>query len=379
MKTSALLILGLAGACGDGNHTATPDAPAAGSDAAPDATPPPAPEIVFLDYTFAVDITPDGRTALFENLTDHAGVVLYDTVTHEGVEKTSAGDPARDFVTGISQDLRVSGVYGDPTMGALWSEVAGWATHASPFGAGCDQDISSAFDVSDDGKAATGLMWNGCNPQAYRWTDTGGAGTVQLLQALGGFTGGAISNRGTAISHDGKVVAGFAAMGNLDRTPAVWHEDGTGELLIPTLDGSDPNQAPGEVLSMNADGTVLGGTLGFDGFIWTKGTGAALMTRIPDSDPSNRVFPNAITDDGRLVFGGLGDPFFTIPTAFVWSERDGMRALSDLVTAAGLTIPDGTILGNVYGVSGDGTVMVGDAQTSTGIKTFVLRLPPIPR
>jgi hypothetical protein len=378
MKYS-LLVLSLAAACGD-SHTATPDAPPVGSDAAPDSDePPPAPEIVFLDYTVTVDLTPDGRTALFENLTDHVGVVLYDTVTHQGVEKTSAGDPARDFITGISQDLRVSGVYGDPTMGALWSEAGGWQTHASPFPAGCDQDVSSAFDVSDDGTAATGLMWDGCSVQAYRWNDTGGAGTVTLLQQIGSPSAGTASNRGTAISRDGKVIAGFAANGLFDRTPALWHEDGTGELLDPTLDGSDPDTAPGEVLSMNADGSVLAGTLGSDGFIWTRGTGIALMTRIPDTDPTNRVFPNAITDDGRLIFGGLGDPFFTVPTAFVWSERDGMRALSDLVTAAGLTIPDGTILGNVYAASDDGTVVVGDAQTATGTKPFVLRLPPIPR
>jgi hypothetical protein len=370
MKYS-LLVISLAAACGD-SHTATPDAPPVVADAAPDADAP-VPGIAFVDYAVPVDVTPDGRTALFEDLTDHVGVVLYDTVSNEGSEKTSAGDPARDFVTGISQDLRVSAIYGDPTNGAIWSEAGGWVAHAPQFDPGCDQDRSGAFDISDDGTAATGLMWNGCGAQAYRWSN----GTITLLQMLG--TGDIASNRGSAISRDGKVIAGFASNGALDRTPAVWHEDGTGELLDPALDGTDPDQAPGEVLSMNADGTMLAGTLGYDGFIWTRGTGIIRMTRIPDDDPSNQIFTNAITDDGTLVFGGSGDPFLSIPSAFVWSERDGMRRLIDVARAAGITISDDTSLSNAVAASADGTVIIGQATVGNSFKSYILRLPPIAR
>lgn len=337
-----------------------------------------APGLVLLDYGLAIDVTPDGATAVFEDFaTLDAKVVFYDTVANTTVEKTSVGDPTRDLATGVSQTGRVTALYADPVVAGYWSEAAGWSTIASPFPQGCDQDLAAAWDVSAAGDVVVGMAWNGCAPEAFLWKDTGGAGTYQKLAILGAPTpGGTLppTNRATVVSDDGKVIAGFAQNGNIDRTPARWTEDGAGALLpLPAAD------TPGEVLSIDATGATLAGTFGSDGFVWTAATGLTLLPRLDGSLPSDFVFPNAMTADGKTVFGGVGDAFFTIPVAFVWTAADGIRPLADVATKAGVTVPTGVLLHSVLGASADGTVLIGTASDAEGMpKTFVLRLPAAP-
>jgi len=103
-----------------------------------------------------------------------------------------------------------------------------------------------------------------------------------------------------------------------------------------------------------------------------------LLTRFDLALPSDPVYPNAMTADGRVVFGGVGSAFFGVPNAFVWTAKDGMATLADVATAAGIVLPEGIILNNVLGASADGTVLVGVAMDADfNLKTFVLRLPAI--
>jgi hypothetical protein len=240
---------------------------------------------------------------------------------------------------------------------------------------------SGAFDISADGKVTTGLLWHGCAPEAFRWTDTGGTGTMTPLQIIGNGIGGTTSDRGTVISKDGKVIAGFAANNDLDRTPAMWNEAGTGTLLAPNL--TNPTDPPGEVTAINGDGSILAGELGFDVFVWTQATGIVTAPRPTTLDPSDNIYANAMTADGHYVFGGVapgGDLSLTMPYAYVLTLAKGHRPITDIVKATGITVPDGWTLQNVNGVSSDGTVIVGTAYTqdpNTGIttmKTFVLRV-----
>ena len=241
--------------CGDNEHPGT-DAPPT-PDAAPDA-PAAAPGIVMLDYTFAVDVTTDGRTALFENLTGVATVVLYDTVTNIGRDVTTLTDPSVDLATGLSDTLAISAEYGNPVESGVWSETTDWVTFPPTYAQGCDVFHGGTFDINRDGTVTTGILWHGCATEAFRAS----GGTVTALQVLGTPTGGALkSNRGTVVSDDGKVIGGFAANGTADRTPAKWDAAGTGVLLDPTN-----TENPGEVLSISADGSVLAGVLLDEGF-----------------------------------------------------------------------------------------------------------------
>jgi uncharacterized membrane protein len=359
-----LLLLAVASACGDDLRGAASHDSGVVLDVDAPATPD---RLRLFDYFIAVGVTPDGTTALFEGFEDDLAVmVLVDTVTGEELERATLGDPSRVLATGIAADRRISALHGEPVEAAIWSLDDGWFDLGSPFETGCGSDVAGAWDLSADGEVVVGLAWEGCAPQAFRWTETDG---FQLLERLGAAPEGVKrppSNRATVVSADGAVIAGFAESAIVDRTPARWTADGTGEVLVPS-----DTDAPGEVLSINGDGTVLAGTWGFEGFVWTEADGLVPLPRLDGSLPGDPVFPNAMTAAGDVLFGGVGDAFFSIPTAFVWSEADGMRPLS----AVAGDLPEGVLLNSVLGASADGRVLVGTAMDAEGLpKTFVLRL-----
>ncbi len=377
LAAAALIPLALA-ACGDDLRSAQPDAAGATEvDASVAPTPPdaepvaPPPGIAILEFALAVDVTPDGRTAVFEGFTQ-TEVLLYfhDTVTGESVEKTSVGDPARNLATGISASGRISALHAEPVQAGLYTEKGGWQDLGSPFRAGCDQDLSGAFDISADGDVAVGLAWNGCAPEAFRWRDGGG---FELLEVIGEPLPGSPvgpSNRATVVSDDGLVAAGFVQNGAVDRSPAMWSQDGSGTMLDDSMD------IPGEVLSISADGAVLAGLRGTEGFVWTAGDGFTDLVRFEGPLPSDPVFPNAIARSGTTIYGGVGDAFFGIPTAFTWSAARGMHPVAELAEAGGVELPAGLILNSVLGASVDGTVLIGTATYADfALKTFVLRVP----
>jgi hypothetical protein len=378
--TSSILIAAALAGCGDNLDAGAADAAPAGPDAEPipDAPPAPPPGLRVLDFALAIDVTPDGGTAAFESITlDGATLYLHDTVTGESTEAAVIGDPTRSIATGIAATGRVSAFHGDPTVAGVWTAATGWTDLGSPHAAGCGEtDVSSAFDVSADGSVVVGLAWNGCTPDAFRWTDAGGGGggVFTPLEVLGAPLEGSTappSNRATVISDDGRIAAGFAQNGPVDRSPAIWNADGTGFLLDP-----DDMDVPGEVLSIDADGSIAAGVWGFDGFVWTADAGLTALPRLELSLPSDPVYPNAMSADGALVFGGIGNAFFSVPIAFVWSAAHGTRALADVAAAAGVEVPAGLTLTSVLGASADGTVAIGVALDARGQgKTFVLRLP----
>ncbi|MBL8625632.1 MAG: hypothetical protein JNK64_30250, partial [Myxococcales bacterium] len=205
-------------------------------------------------------------------------------------------------------------------------------------------------------------------------SDARGAGAFGPLAGLGLAAAGpgtAPTTRATVVSDDGRVAAGFAENGAVDRSPAIWQADGTGELLDPAV-----MDAPGEVLAIDGVGAVIAGQRGNDGFIWTRAGGFTDIPRLAAALPSDPVYPNAMTADGTRVFGGIGNAFFTTPLAFVWSATAGTRDLTALATASGVDLPTGTVLNNVIAVSADGTVLIGTAMDAVfAPKTFVLRLP----
>jgi hypothetical protein len=360
-----------AAGCGD-NHAAAVDAPESTTpDAAPDAFVPPPPSVTFFDYAIAVDITPDGRTAVFEDLsTGRVNAIVVDTVSGAAAAPIDTGDPSGALVTGIASTGRMTSMHGDTAIEAGVLDGTTWHDLPSPYATGCDPSFGGSWDVSADGSVVVGFMWNGCSPVGFRWVD--GDAAVTPLQVLGATSDlRAPTNRATVVSDDGKVAAGFAENLMLDRSPAIWTADGHGQLL----DAIDQT-GPGEVLSISADGARVAGIWSNDGFTWTSAGGRVAIPRLPTSLGGDPVFPNAMSADGKLVFGGIGDAFFSIPFAFVYSDAAGTRDLTSLARDAGLAIPADTILGSVLGASADGTVLIGTAMDGAGAsKTFVMRLP----
>src|SRR6266545_1943754 len=123
MQRTCVLLVSLA-ACGDNRQIV--DEPDPDVDASPE---PPAavPGFQLLDFAIAVDVTPDGRTAVFESFTSSVATVhFHDTITGTSVEETAVGDPSRNLATGVSLDGRLSALHGEPVQAGLWSEAAGW-------------------------------------------------------------------------------------------------------------------------------------------------------------------------------------------------------------------------------------------------------------
>jgi uncharacterized membrane protein len=217
------------------------------------------------------------------------------------------------------------------------------------------------------------MAWDECAPTAFRWVDDGGVGTVSTLDVLGtGNNGNGATNRATVVSDDGQVIAGFAQNGQIDRAAAVWQADGTGIMLAPE------EEWPQEVLSISADGQMVAGTRGYDGFYWTESAGMTSLGHPPEVEAPTNTFPNVIAADAELIAGGFGDPWgFSTPVAFVWTATDGMRALQGIIEANGLDVPEGILLTNIVAGSADGSVLMGNAMDEKGyMQTFVLRLAP---
>jgi hypothetical protein len=359
--------------CGDNLATdADPGTPEPEPPAEPEPEPAPGPALMFYAYHQPIDVTPDGRTALFGDVSTFENRLWFvDTVKHTAEHRTSTGDPLRTFATGISQTGAVTALHGEPVRAGVWTREAGWTDLPTPHAAGCDQDIGAAWDISADGNVVAGMSWNGCAVEAFR-SDPSGMTRLELLGERIGAGGDAPpDNRATVISDDGSTAAGFAMMAMVDRAPALWRADGTGEVLERSAE-----DAPGEVLSINANGSVLAGLDGNDGVVWSGAT-KTMLPRFDTLLPFDPVFPNAMTANGTVIFGGQGSAFFGTPEAFIWSEASGLRRISDLAIAAGLEIPANMVLMNVTGASSDGTVLIGtarDVDTYADI-VFTLRLP----
>jgi hypothetical protein len=212
-----------------------------------------------------------------------------------------------------------------------------------------------------------GLAYDGCSPKAFLYTNNAFTELAVLGAPFG--TQPSPPNRATVISDDGSTIAGWAANGPVDRSPAIWRRDGTGFLL-------DPNDmdAPGEILSISPNGQVVAGIWSLEGFRFSEAGGREPLGRLPDTLPFDGVYPNAMARDGDLIFGTNG------MIAFVWTPSEGMRPLLPLLKEKGLEVAETIALTNVLRASTDGTVLIGSAVDNSvgpfGLTTgFILRMP----
>jgi hypothetical protein len=360
LLVAGALLGGLAG-CSDESSTG----PSAG----------PVPGIRFVNLSMPVDLTPSGDLAAIQDGTSPTGdLYFYHTATGALEYKTRVGDPLRTFASALSANGVVTALHNEPVQAGFWTAQSEWTDLATPYLSGCDADYAGAWDVSADGRIVVGLLWNGCGAEAFRW-DGGGSGIMTPLQLLGeSFTGSSNppANRATVISDDGSTIAGWAQTSIVDRAPAIWKADGSGFMLT-----GFTSDAPGEVLSISADGKMVAGTWSDSAFYWTAATGVVNIGKLPnDGSFVGGTYANAVAADGKLIFGTDGSPFFTLPRPFVWTAAGGMQQLDSLAIAHGVTIPQGYLLTNVQAASADGTVVLGSAyDPNFNQVTFVLTLP----
>lgn len=340
----------------------------------------------------AEDISSDGKTILMTDVTSPtADFWFYDIATNTSTLKGSAGDALFNFTTGVSNAGRVSAIHGKPEVAGLWQEATGWLDLGNIYPAGCEydnvtleQNQSGGWDIDSAGHTAVGLVWNVCDPEAFLWTDAGGAGGFVALDLLGDSTLAALGpvsppfNRATVISDDGLTAGGFASEsvnvgGNdywIDRRPALWTSAGLGSM-IPS-GGVFTDDCPGEVLAIAGNGSLVAGRWCQHGFLWSAATGTVDLTPAPSAG-----YGQAVALNGQLVFGTSGGfPSFDLEAPFVWTQAGGVQSLIDIADANGITLPTDYSWIAVVAASADGTVVVGTAyDESFNMRTVVLKMP----
>ena len=191
---------------------------------------------------------------------------------------------------------------------------------------------------------------------------------AQSFEGLGVLPGGSVS-LGFGINADGSVVVGRGNSANFSSEESFrWTQSG-GMVGLGVIAGTTQSSASG----VNADGLVVVGgstnngsaspTTGFFGeaFRWTQSGG---MVGLGVISGGTRSQANAVSGDGTVVVGQGNSTF--IPTneeAFRWTQAGGMVGLG--------FIPGGSSSSIANAVNSDGSVVVGQSfLTAAGYRAF---------
>ena len=201
----------------------------------------------------------------------------------------------------------------------------------------------TALDMSPDGRWVVGGAdqdGNGLQDGTYRYDTV--TGTTLILPGPG--------TDATAVSDDGSVILGNMPDPNDGvQVAAIWTEVGGWQSLGWLPDSLNcPSRSSGYELS--GDGTIATG-LSWDGcsgrgFRWTQATGMVELE--PLANGSNRC--SVMSADGSVMGGFAQGSFSRTPAMWDGTTTDGML----------LDPPDGDVVGEVQGISDDGTVLLGN-------------------
>jgi probable HAF family extracellular repeat protein len=223
---------------------------------------------------------------------------------------------------------------------------------------------SDTGKISADGSTVSGSSVNpGAKTQeAFRWTQVNG------MQGLGFLSHGSEkANLGEAwgLSADGSTIVGYNAYGfGANGYEAFRWTEGTGIVGLGTLDGSKSSAA----YDVSHDGTTVVGVL-FGGrqeaFRWTPAAGLVGLGFLSDKNYTYSS-AQAISADGRVITGESGKRDdkgnITESEAFRWLQTSNtMEALGRL---------PGDRYSNAFGISADGSTIVGFSSTDLSQTAF---------
>ena len=219
--------------------------------------------------------------------------------------------------------------------------------------------------LSADGKmAAVTVDSNSGDERAYFWNEgemkLTDIGTLRSDKSGSAYVG--------AISADGKVVAGTAAYdgGGFNRHAFVWLETDGKMIDLGTL--KKDNSGDSEVLDLSADGSVAIGVSDthFNGawgdsiqqaFIWHKGDAKMFGLGTLKADNSGKSRAVAVSLDGTVIVGGA-DTDSAFSQAFIWYEGDTK------MTGLGTLKADNYGFSCATALSADGSVVAGVSDTN---------------
>ena len=209
---------------------------------------------------------------------------------------------------------------------------------------------SSPSGVSSDGSTVVGTS----SGQAFRWTEQGGMVGLGFLPPRTGF---ATESSALAVSADGSVVVG-SSNGEAFRWTA-----STGMIGLGFLGCCSAPRTEASLVS--EDGSVVVGTWsssdrpGPQSFRWTQSQGMIDLGVLPGASSTSSL---ALSSNGASVAGFSGSQ------AFRWTESTGIQSLAPFPAVFGTFD-----LSQAFGISADGAVVVGAAQTLNPFRANAFR------
>lgn len=195
-----------------------------------------------------------------------------------------------------------------------------------------DIGFSRANSVDDRGEVVVGAIDVGGVWKAFFWTATTGVQVIEGTQEAHGISG------------DGNVVVGMARDPSTNvREPFRWSAQ-QGLQIIPPPPGTHTQFFPAAIAT-TYDGSVIVGQTEVRGttraFVWRAETGTSVLEF--DVQPRNSYGgASDVSSDGKVIVGAID--YESEFNSFLWTEETGLRILD---------------VGSAYGVSADGTVVVG--------------------
>ena len=218
-------------------------------------------------------------------------------------------------------------------------------------------DFSYATDISSDGSIIIGDGgFTGYRYHAFRWTESGGM--VDL-----GFMSGTHSCSAFGISSDGSTVVGYCNQtGNSTPNAFTWSQNNLSVGQFVALDPLTTGEGAGAFAASETGSIVVGysteivsGIYIRRAVLWDQGTIRNLVN-LSDREAISSSSAYGVSADGTVVVGSmLVDPNLEINHAFRWTAADGMV---DIMTNA-----DANVLAfgssEATDVSANGNVVVG--------------------
>lgn len=231
---------------------------------------------------------------------------------------------------------------------------------------------SVALGLSRDGSVIAGNVF-GANGeiQAYRWAN----GVMTGLGDLpGGFFDSAVEFG--PVSADGSVIVGRSSSLLSDHYEAFRWQSGNMSALGYLAGGRSYSDA----FAVSADGTIIVGQSSSarssqqpdegEACRWDNGVVSAL------GDLAGGAFESiayAVSDDGQVIVGrGTTDQGVA---AFIWDATNGMRNLQQVLAGFCGTDLSGWKLSYAFGISADGTTIVGRGLHNGNTEGWVARIP----
>lgn len=224
------------------------------------------------------------------------------------------------------------------------------------------RDPTSAVRLSDDGKVAAGVSFDG-PITAFRWTSGSGTQTLTSGTDVGSPT------IAYDLSADGSTVVGIA----INDDPFIWTETGGARLLADFAGGA-------RATGISGDGSVVAGWETAGGMArlwrWSEAEGVSDLASEPIGDPDINSWLSP-SFDGSVIAGHVSGRGADESDAFIWTHADGFMLANDRLAALGVDLLNHSII-EIYDVSADGLTFTGTALDPNGLETAFIATIPAP-